>query len=130
MERLRWSGFFSTEPVGLSQGTPAQITEHILNKRWVLKPQDKDMIVMWHRFGYELAGRNHTIQSSLVVKGSDAVRTAMATTVGLPLGIAARLLLEGSIRTRGVAIPVWPELYIPILAELKQHGIKFFEQRS
>jgi hypothetical protein len=88
------------------------------------------MIVMWHRFGYELAGRNHTIQSSLVVKGSDAVRTAMATTVGLPLGIAARLLLEGSIRTRGVAIPVWPELYIPILAELKQHGIKFFEQRS
>jgi saccharopine dehydrogenase (NADP+, L-glutamate forming) len=130
MERLRWSGFFSTEPVGLSHGTPAQITEHILNKRWALKPEDKDMIVMWHRFGYELAGRNHTIQSSLVVKGNDAVRTAMATTVGLPLGIAARLLLEGSIRTRGVAIPVWPELYTPILAELKQHGIKFFEQRS
>lgn len=127
MQRLRWSGFFSSEPIGLTQGTPAQITEHILNKRWALRPEDKDMIVMWHRFGVEKNGVQSEIQSSLAVTGTDSVHTAMAKTVGLPLGIATRLLLEGQIKTRGVAIPVQAELYHPILNDLKTHGIAFHE---
>ncbi len=127
MQRLRWSGFFSDEPVGLKQGTPAQITEHILNKRWVLKPDDKDMIVMWHRFRYEKNGQAGELQSSLVVTGTDSVHTAMAKTVGLPMGMAARLLIEGRIKIRGVVIPVQAELYNPILEELKSYGIAFAE---
>lgn len=127
MNRLRWSGFFSDEPLGLKQGTPAQITEHILNKRWALKPDDKDMIVMWHRFRYEKNGQAAELQSSLVVTGTDSVHTAMAKTVGLPLGMATRLLLEGRLKARGVVIPVQPELYRPILEELKTYGIIFTE---
>jgi saccharopine dehydrogenase-like NADP-dependent oxidoreductase len=128
MQRLGWSGFFSDEPVGLSAGTPAQITEHILNKKWRLLPDDKDMIVMWHRFVYKQAGQRHEIQSSLVVTGEDSVHTAMAKTVGLPLGIAARLVMEGKIRLTGVQIPTHAEIYVPILNELKEHGISFQEQ--
>lgn len=128
MKRLQWSGFFDDERVGLEQGTPAQITEHILNKKWKLKPDDRDMIVMWHRFVYEQAGSKKEIQSSLVVKGTNSVYTAMAKTVGLPLGIAAVLLLEGKIATRGVAVPVMKEIYDPVLKELEKFGVVFEER--
>jgi saccharopine dehydrogenase (NADP+, L-glutamate forming) len=127
IERLRWSGFFSAEPVGLSSGTPAQVMEHILSKRWKLHSSDKDMIVMWHRFRYTLQGQEKEIQSSLVVTGEDDQHTAMAKTVGLPMGIAAILLLKGQIRQRGVSVPVTEELYQPILTELKRAGIEFRE---
>lgn len=128
IKRLAWSGFFSDEQIGLTGGTPAQITEHILNKKWKLNPADKDMIVMWHRFVYEVAGRKHEIQSSLVVTGEDFVKTAMAKTVGLPLGIAARLLIEGKVKATGVQLPILPEIYTPLLQELKDYGICFKEQ--
>lgn len=127
MERLRWSGLFSDEPVGLDMGTPAAVLEHILNKRWKLLPGDKDMIVMWHRFIYKLNGRKEEIQSSLVVTGEDANLTAMAKTVGLPLAIATRLLMEGKVEQRGVAIPVMRELYEPVLEELAMLGITMRE---
>jgi saccharopine dehydrogenase-like NADP-dependent oxidoreductase len=130
MTRLTWSGFFSREPIGLKQGTPAQVTEHILNKKWKLAPQDKDMIVMWHRFGYEVAGQRKQIQATLVVTGDDSVRTAMAKTVGLPLGIAAKALLQGKIPTRGVAIPLDRSLYEPILQELAHHGVVLEEREQ
>ena len=123
MLRLKWSGFFDTELVGLTAGTPAQVLEHILNKRWKLAPQDKDMVVMWHRFVYQLGGKAHEIQSHIIMQGDDAVDTAMAKGVGLPLGIAAKLFLEGKISQRGVCIPVSKELYGPLLEELKSLGI-------
>lgn len=128
LARLRWSGLFSDEKVGLTNGTPAQILEHILNKKWKLKADDKDMIVMWHRFRYLLKGIEKEIQASLVAKGDDSTFTAMAKTVGLPLGIAAKLVLQGKISTRGVAIPTAKEFYDPILAELKQLGIELQEK--
>lgn len=128
LDRLRWSGLFDDTPVGLTEGTPAQVLEHILNKKWKLAPGDKDMIVMWHRFRYARDGHGHEIQSTLVAKGDDEVRTAMAKTVGLPLAIAAKLLLDGKIKARGVVVPVTKEFYEPILLELKTLGIEFSEK--
>jgi saccharopine dehydrogenase-like NADP-dependent oxidoreductase len=128
IKRLRWSGFFSDEPVGLKSGTPAQILEHILNKKWMLKPGDRDFIVMWHRFVYEKDGARKEIQAHLAVTGEDEVNTAMAKTVGLPLGIAARLIMEGKIKSRGVVIPVLKEFYDPILSALKDSGIVMVER--
>jgi saccharopine dehydrogenase-like NADP-dependent oxidoreductase len=129
LKRLQWSGFFSEEKIGLDKGSPAQILEHILNKRWKLQASDKDMIVMWHRFVYVMKGAEKEIQASLVAKGDDAVYTAMAKTVGLPLAIAAKLLMLGKIKTRGVAIPVHAELYESILEELGQSGIVLDERQ-
>lgn len=127
LNRLNWSGFFSDEPVGLKEGTPAQLLEHILNKRWTLQPTDKDMIVMIHRFKIELQGKVKTIQASLVAKGDDATHTAMAKTVGLPMGIAAKLLLQGKIKSKGVQIPTVKEIYEPVLEELKEFDVVLFE---
>lgn len=124
---LEWSGMFSNELVGLNAGTPAQILEHILNKKWKLSPNDKDQIVMWHRFVYELAGERKEMQASLVATGTDSIYTAMAKTVGLPLAIAAKLVMQNKINARGVVVPISKELYDPILKELAQFGIELQE---
>jgi len=130
MKRLSWSGLFSKEPVGLKKGTPAQILEHILNKQWKLNPDDKDLVVMWHRFGYTKNGVSKRLEASLVATGSNSIDTAMAKTVGLPLGIAAKLLVQGKIKQRGVAIPTSKEIYEPVLEELKTLGIELSERES
>jgi saccharopine dehydrogenase-like NADP-dependent oxidoreductase len=130
LTRLRWSGLLDEQPVGMTSGTPAQILEHILTKKWALHPTDKDFIVMWHRFGYTQDGAEKVIQASLVATGDDSIRTAMAKTVGLPLAIAAKLLLQGKLTARGVLMPIAPEFYTPILAELSTLGITLVETEA
>jgi saccharopine dehydrogenase (NADP+, L-glutamate forming) len=92
-----------------------------------LKPADKDQIVMWHRFVYDMNGQEREIQASLIATGKDSVYTAMAKTVGLPLAIATKLLHEGRIHARGVLIPTMKEIYDPVLEELKKLGIELNE---
>lgn len=130
VNKLRWSGLFDDDMIGLEEGTPAQILEHILNKKWMLAPVDKDMVVMWHRFVYKLNQQTREIQSYVLMQGDDAVNTAMAKGVGLPLAIAAKLFLEGKINQTGVCIPVDKELYMPILNELKGMGIHAVETEA
>lgn len=124
---LEWVGLFSNELIGLKEGTPAQVLEHILNKKWKLNHEDKDQIVMWHRLLYEKGNKQHEVQATLVATGTDSKRTAMAKTVGLPLGIAAKLIAMGKITSRGVLIPISPEFYVPILSELASLGIELRE---
>lgn len=127
MKRLKWAGLFSDEPVGLEFGTPAQILEHILLKKWKLNDGDKDFIIMWHRFVYEHEGNKKEIQSYLTATGQDERETAMAKTVGLPLAIAADLLMQGRISSRGVVIPTVKEIYEPVLESLRKFDIRFTE---
>lgn len=128
--KLKWLGIFDNTKIGLKRGTPAQILEHILQQKWQLQPGDKDLVVMWHKFVYREKGTGNEkkLTSSLVVTGDDDQQTAMAKTVGMPLGIAAKLVLTGKIKLKGMYIPTHPEIYQPILAELEQHGIVFHEK--
>lgn len=128
MEKLRWAGCFSNEPVGIKKGTPARILEAILHKRWRLSESDKDLILMIHLFEYEINRKRYKASTSLGVEGTSATKTAMAKTVGLPLAIAAKLLLNGQITARGVVIPVLKEIYRPILDELRTTGIALHEE--
>jgi len=130
MDKLKWLGIFDNTKVGLKNATPAQILQSILEKKWSLDEGDKDMIVMWHKFDYELNGKHGHRETSLVVLGDDAHHTAMAKTVGLPLGIATRLILEGKINMKGVIIPIHKEIYEPVLNELKQYGVDFIEKKT
>ena len=125
---LKWLGMFDDELVGLEKGTPAQILEHILKKKWTMGPDDKDMIAMWHKFDFMDQGKHRQVQSHMVVCGEDAAQTAMSKTVGLPLGMAAKLVLTGKITETGVHIPVIPGIYNPILDELEGYGINFVER--
>jgi saccharopine dehydrogenase-like NADP-dependent oxidoreductase len=99
-----------------------------IEKKLLLSPTDKDMIVMQHEIEYELEAQKHQIISSLVVYGKDSVHTAMAKTVGLPLGIAAKLIFNGSINLSGLQLPIIKEIYEPVLKELKMNGILFKEE--
>jgi saccharopine dehydrogenase-like NADP-dependent oxidoreductase len=128
MNKLEWLGIFSHEPVGLKDATPAQILQSILEKKWTMRPSDKDMIVMWHKVGYLLNGQKTVTESSMVVIGDDPENTAMAKTVGLPLAIATRMILEGRITERGVLLPISPNIYGPVLEELALNGLSFTEK--
>lgn len=130
MFRLKWLGLFEEEPVGLDKGTPAQVLEHILKKKWTLEAPDKDRIVMWHKFDYLDQGRPKQIQSHMVATGDDLTHTAMSKTVGLPLGILAKLILTDRIDLKGVHIPTTKLLYEPVLAELEQMGFEFMERET
>ncbi|MCF8322247.1 MAG: saccharopine dehydrogenase NADP-binding domain-containing protein [Flavobacterium sp.] len=115
--------------VGLKNATPAQILEKILVDSWTLQPQEKDMIVMYHKFGYELNGEKLQIDSKMVCVGEDQTYTAMAKTVGLPVAMATLLILNQKVKTYGVQIPIKKEVYLPILKELEEQGVIFKEQK-
>lgn len=108
----------------------ADILQFAMEKKMSIGPHDRDMIVMLHEIGYSLEGKASAIKSSLVIKGEDGLRTAMAKTVGLPLGIAAKLLLRNELNCRGLHIPIIPEIYEPVLAELEKNGVAFSEVES
>lgn len=115
--------------IEIDKGTPAQILQEILSKQWSLKESDKDMIVMYHQFGYELNGSFYQIDSSMGVIGVDHRYTAMAKTVGLPLGIAAIKMLNSKFNLKGIQLPINKELYDPVLQELSENGIQFSERK-
>jgi len=126
MQKIEWTGILSDEKIPLQKATPAQILQNLLEKKWKLQEGDKDIIVMQHQFrisNFEF----RILKSSLVVKGDNTTDTAMAKTVGLPLGIAAKLILEGKIKSRGVIIPIQKEIYEPVLEELSRYNIVFEE---
>ena len=131
--KLVWLGLLSDNKIYDSSetkinATPAQVLQKLLEEKWKLDDSDKDMCVMMHLMEYHLNDQNYTVQSSMVVIGEDGLHTAMAKTVGLPAAIAVKMILEGSINKTGVVIPVFPEIYNPVLEELKlQHGIDFEE---
>ena len=119
--------FNSKKMVELDKATPAQILQKILMDSWTLNSDDKDMLVMYHKFGYELNGEKHQIDSTMVTLGKDQTYTAMAKTVGLPVAIATLAILNGKIKTPGVQIPITEEVYTPILKELESYDIVFKE---
>lgn len=122
--------FSAEKKVGLKDVTPAQILQKILMDKWSLDEHDKDMIVMYHKFGYELNGEKKQIDATMVNIGKDQTHTAMARTVGLPVGIATLKILNGEISTPGVQLPISREVYLPILKELAENGIIFREEEK
>ncbi|HHB52345.1 MAG TPA: saccharopine dehydrogenase, partial [Saprospiraceae bacterium] len=121
--------FNPNKKIGLKNATPAQMLQKILSDSWTLQPEDKDMIVMHHKFGYEYEGEKRKLESSMVILGDDQTYTAMAKTVGLPVAIAALKILNGEIKTPGVQLPITKEVYEPILKELESYGIIFNEKK-
>lgn len=150
-EALKFLGFFDKIPVPASARTSADVLQYLLETKLAMRPEDKDMIVMLHEITYQSPPGRHdrpvtgtspdssaatsttasgkrSVRSSLIVKGEDSLYTAMAKTVGLPLGIAAILILEGKIVLKGLHIPILPAIYEPVLKELAQQGIRFKEE--
>lgn len=126
-EKLVWLGIFDKTPVGLKKATPAQILQKLLEEKWQLEEGDKDMLVMWHKITYHHGKELKVRELSMVSLGEDDNYTAMSKTVGLPLAIATKLILNGTINRKGTILPVTPDIYSPILKELTQFDIAFEE---
>ena len=105
----------------------ADVLQFALEKKLALKSGDKDRIIMLHEIEFIHDGKNYKTTSTLLLNGEDDVHTAMAKTVGLPLGVAAKLILNGTVKEKGLHIPVVKEIYEPVLKELKTLGIQFNE---
>ena len=127
LKLIESTGILDEEMINIPNGSPAEILQELLERKWRLQPEDKDMIVMVHLFEFELNGVKRKLQSSLVVTGENSKYTAMAKTVGLPAAIAVKHIMQNKIKLRGVQIPITAELYTPILDELEELGIKFTE---
>ena len=127
-KKIEWLGFFSDKKINLDKATPAEFLQSILESKWFFSTNDKDMIVMQHQFEYMKESSSYKLISSLVVYGDDNNKTAMAKTVGLPVAIATKLILQGKIRLKGVHIPNLEQVYTPVLDELKDFGIFFSEE--
>ena len=127
---VEWTGILSDEAITQPDSTPAQILQSLLERKWLLRPEDKDMIVMQHIFEYTLKEKNVRHTSTLVVKGENSIYTSMAKTVGLPVAIAAKFILNKKIALKGVQIPTDKAIYEPVLKELENYGITFIENRN
>jgi saccharopine dehydrogenase-like NADP-dependent oxidoreductase len=123
-------GIFDEIRVPENAENSADILQYLIETNLPMGPQDKDMIVMSHEIEYKTGEIPHAIRSNLIVQGESSRKTAMAKTVGLPLGIAAKLILQKKIKVRGLHIPILPEIYHPVLKELETNHIHFEESIS
>ena len=130
INQLLFLGMNDEQLINKGVCSAAEVLQFALEKKLALKEGDKDMIVMLHEVDYELEGNNFCARASLIVKGEDHIHTAMAKTVGLPLGIAASLLLQGQLPVKGLRIPVNREIYDPIMKALTSRAISFLESHE
>jgi saccharopine dehydrogenase-like NADP-dependent oxidoreductase len=108
----------------------AEVMQLVLEKKLPLLPGEQDRVVMVHEIEWQKEGKRFLTRSSIDVHGLDDQHTAMAKTVGLPLGIAARLILDGTISEAGLHIPVSRDIYAPVMVELAKNGIVFMEETT
>lgn len=129
LKQLFYLGLDDTETmVDDGECSAASILQLALEKKLALQAGDKDMVIMQHEIEFDKLGKKYKSISTLLLTGQDDVHTAMAKTVGLPLGIAAKLILNGTIQAKGLHIPIAKEIYEPVLQELNLHGIEFKER--
>ncbi|MGE7776060.1 saccharopine dehydrogenase C-terminal domain-containing protein [Chitinophaga sp. NPDC101104] len=127
IRQLKFLGILNGDLINLGEQTNAGVLQHVLEARLRMEPSDKDMIVMLHEIEFERRNMSTKLSSYMIVQGEDNLRTAMAKTVGLPLGILAKLVLSGQVSLTGLQIPVMPDIYNPVLRELEEFDIRFEE---
>jgi len=129
MTMLQWLGIFDEIPIKPQITTSADILLTILLDKWKMGFTERDMIVMQHEVEYVHKNRKTKLTSTMVLEGVDRDHSAMAKTVGLPMGILAKLMLTKKVKPpHGVLIPAMPSIYRPILTELAHHGITFTDE--
>lgn len=129
MHQLKWLGILENNALGVTGKTAADYLQGLLEQKWSLNTNDRDMVVMQHRIWYEQEGIQQAIQSDLTYIGTDARKTAMADLVGLPLAVTTRLFLEGKLPIPKKAIPVQPEIFLPVMTLLEDVGVRFTEHQ-
>jgi saccharopine dehydrogenase-like NADP-dependent oxidoreductase len=126
VERLRWLGLLDRTPAP----TGVDLLLELMLRRLSYGPGERDMVIVHNEITVVLDGARERRGSTLVLVGEPSGQgdTAMSRAVSWPAAVAARLILEGRVGLTGVRLPVAPELYEPVLAELEGMGLAFRER--
>jgi saccharopine dehydrogenase-like NADP-dependent oxidoreductase len=125
MNRLRWLGFFTDHPIPFAEGTNVDVLVDLMLGKMSYERLEKDMAILHDDILVEFSDRKEKWSSTMVVNGIPGGDSAMSRTVSLPVAMATRLILENKIQLRGSVLPIYPEIYNPVLQELEAYGIKF-----
>jgi saccharopine dehydrogenase-like NADP-dependent oxidoreductase len=128
---IEWLGILDEKPLPYGRKSSALHLLDLLQEKWKMGPAEKDMVIMQHEVEYTHKERTIKLCSTMTLKGESRDYSAMSKTVGLPMGILARMVLTNKLNIpTGVHIPNMPNVYRPVLTELKHHGISFKEEVS
>jgi saccharopine dehydrogenase-like NADP-dependent oxidoreductase len=129
IQALDFLDFFSDEKLHYHEATPFDITSDRMIKKMMLSSTDRDMVILQHIFLASFPdGNREVIKSSMIDFGSPLTNTSISRTVALPAAIAVKMILEKRIEVKGVRRPVVPEIYNPVLDELKALGVEMKEE--
>lgn len=127
VHRLKWLGLFDDSQIAVKKGTNLDILLDLMLKKMYYEPFEKDMIILHIEILAEYPNgeqKNHI--ATMVVKGIPNGDSAMSRAVALPAAISAKLILEGEIKATGLLIPPkLPELFKPVIEEMKNFGFKY-----
>lgn len=128
LKAIEWLGLLGDEPVPIADSIVGALAKHMETKL-PFGPGERDMIVMRNEIGIRHpSGHLEDKSISLVVYGDDKGYSAMAKTVGYPTAVAAKMVLEGEINTKGMVIPLTKNIYRPILDRVGTEGIVYSVQ--
>jgi len=127
IENLKWIGLFDTTPWNdmHREVSPAQILQTLLQQKITMQSDDRDCLIMEHQLTYQLRDEEFEMNATLTLKGETEKHSALAKVIGFMCGAAAKSVLLGTIKIKGLHIPILRELYDPILNELEDLGIAF-----
>ena len=129
IQSLDYLGFFSDEKLKYYESTPFEITSDRMIKKMLLSGNEHDTVILQHIFLAAYPdGSREVIKSSMLDFGSPDTNTSIARTVALPAAIAVKMILEEKIEVKGVYRPVLPQIYKPVLQELKTLGVEMKEE--
>ncbi|XP_047244620.1 alpha-aminoadipic semialdehyde synthase, mitochondrial [Girardinichthys multiradiatus] len=130
MDALRWLGMLSDDTVPHADTILAALAKH-LETKLSFAQGERDMIIMRNDVGIRHpTGELETREIGLVVYGEPTGFSAMAKTVGYPAAIAARMVLDGEISTKGLVVPMTKDIYGPALTQLKEEGLHIISKST
>ncbi|KAI9933017.1 Saccharopine dehydrogenase [NADP(+), L-glutamate-forming] [Aspergillus wentii] len=126
---LRWIGLFSDEQT-IPRGNPLDTLCATLEKKMQYAPHERDLVMLQHKFEIEHKnGDKETRTSTLCDFGVPGGYSAMAKLVGVPCGVAVKLVLDGTINKKGVLAPMTMDICGPLLKTLKEdYDIEMIEK--
>jgi hypothetical protein len=129
VNRLRWLGFFEDKQIAIDKGSNVDVLVDLMLKKMSYQPGENDMAIIHDDIIVDFGGKKEKWSSTMLVNGITGGDSAMSRTVSLPVAISTRLILEGKIKIRGSVLPIYPEIYDPVLEELEEYGIKYKHQQ-
>lgn len=128
LKKFGWLGFFDETPIPIKKGAAIDVLTALMLEKMSYAEGERDLLILHHKFIAEYPNKTQNITSTMIDYGIPNGDTSMARTVSLPAAIGVKMILDGIINIKGVQMPIYPEIYEPVLKELDNLGIKIVEK--